>query len=149
MTPVTELPPPHGRATPSDAGEAAALAAELRRRMAALEEQLAAVNRQQTELRAALNQLLARFPEPAHTEAGGAGPPALRQCAADVLRVLREVGRPLGTLEILDEMATRHLGWRESTVRHVLADLVNEGIVREGQRPMSYSLVDVEKPYGT
>jgi hypothetical protein len=141
MTPATELPPPRGRAAPGDTAEASAAVAELRRQIAALDEQVAAVNRQQAALRAALNQLLARFPEAGQAaEPGGAGPPALRQCAADVLRVLREVGRPLGTLEILEEMATRHLGWRESTVRHVLADLVNEGIVREGQRPMSYSL---------
>ena len=68
------------------------------------------------------------------------GPGQLQSCAGDVLRVLREVGRPLGTLEILEEMAARHLSWRESTVRHVLADLKEEGVVREGKRPMSYSL---------
>jgi hypothetical protein len=132
MTPTTE------RASP-DAPEAVAAVAELRRQMASLEEQVAVVNRQQTALRAALDQLLARFPELTPAERGATSPP-LRQCAADVVRVLREVGRPLGTLEILEELATRHLTWRESTVRHVLADLVNEGIVREGKRPMSYSL---------
>jgi hypothetical protein len=110
--------------------------------MAFLDEQVAAVNRQQAALRAALNQLLARFPELGHNaEPGATGQPPLRQCACDVVRVLREVGRPLGTLEILEELAVRHLTWRESTVRHVLADLANEGIVREGQRPMSYCLV--------
>jgi hypothetical protein len=138
MTPTTELSWPRGRATSADAGKAAAVAAELRQRMAALEEQIAAVSRQQATLRAALNQLLARFPELA--QAAEPGQPSLRQCADDVVRVLREVGRPLGPLEILEELAIRHLSWRESTVRHVLADLTNEGVVREGQRPMSYCL---------
>jgi hypothetical protein len=135
MTTVTELPLPRGRATPPDVGLAAA---ELRQQMAALEEQIAAVCRQQAALRAALNQLVTRFPELG--QAPELGQQSVRQCAGDVVRVLREVGRPLGTLEILEELATRHLSWRESTVRHVLADLANEGVVREGQRPMSYSL---------
>jgi hypothetical protein len=140
MTVATELPLPRGRTAPTDAAEAAATVAELRRQMSALEEQVVAINRQQAALRAALNQVLGRFPELGQAAEPGAAPLSLRQCAADVVRVLREVGRPLGTLEILEELAVRHLGWRESIVRHVLADLVNEGIVREGQRPMSYSL---------
>jgi hypothetical protein len=118
--------------------------AGLRQQMLALEEQLAIVHQQQAALRTAINQLLARFPE-AEPVAGpsGVAPPLLQRCAEDVLRVLREVGRPLGTLEILEEMALRHLSWRESTVRHALADLKNEGVVREGdgERPRSYSLV--------
>jgi hypothetical protein len=117
--------------------------AGLRQQMAVLDEQLAAVNRQQAELRMALNHLLARFPESgAAVEASGTAQPLIQRCAGDVVRLLREIGRPLGTLEILEEMASRHLSWRESTVRHVLADLKNEGIVREGdgQRPLSYSL---------
>jgi hypothetical protein len=138
MTSVTELSPPRGQPTSPDAREAATVAAELRQKIAALEEQIAAINRQQTALRAALHQLLGRFPELG--QAAEPAPPPLRQCAADVVRVLREVGRPLGTVEILEELANRHLSWRESTVRHVLADLMNEVIVREGQRPMSYGL---------
>jgi hypothetical protein len=117
--------------------------AALRQQMTALEEQLAAITRQQAVLRAALNHLLARFPEAGHpADPGNAAPAQLQRCADDVMRVLREVGRPLGTLEILEELARRHLSWRESTVRHVLADLKNEGLLREGggERPMSYSL---------
>ena len=94
-------------------------------------------------MRTALQRLLARFPDVAPGgEAGLAGEPLHQRCAGDVVRVLREVGRPLGTLEILEEMAARHLSSRESTVRHVLADLKNEGIVREGEseRPRSYVL---------
>ncbi|HEX5272275.1 MAG TPA: hypothetical protein VFW33_17380, partial [Gemmataceae bacterium] len=136
MTSATEIPLPHGKAAPEDV---AATVAELRRQMAALDEQVAAVNRQQEAVRAALEQLLARFPELGQAAPSGSSTPP-RQCADDVVRVLREVGRPLGPLEILEELAVRHLTWRESTVRHVLADLVNEGIVRGGQRPMSYSL---------
>jgi hypothetical protein len=117
--------------------------AALRQRMGALEEQLAAVNQQQAALRAALSQLLARFPEGGPTGEAAVGQPSLQRCAGDVVRVLREVGRPLGTLEILDELAARHLSWREGTVRHVLADLKSDGVVREGdaERSLSYSLV--------
>jgi hypothetical protein len=143
MTLTTEVPPSGGRTDPPEAADTAATLASLRRQMAALEEQLAAVNRQQTALRAALNQLLARFPEPAQAaDAGGVGEPSLQRCAGDIVRVLREVGRPLGALEILEAMAARHLSWRESTVRHALADLKNEGVVREGdgERSLSYSL---------
>lgn len=143
MTLSTEMPTLRGRAAVLEMGDAAEAVASLRRQMAALEEQLTAVNRQQAALRAALDQLLARFPEGAHGgETADGGQPLLRRCAGDVVRVLREVGRPLGALEILEEMAARHLSWRESTVRHVLADLKNEGVVREGdgERPLSYCL---------
>jgi hypothetical protein len=120
------------------------IVAALRQQMAALEEHVAAINQQQASLRASLNHLLAHLAEPGPTAETGAttGQPQLRSCADDVVRVLREVGRPLGTLEILEEMANRHLSWRESTVRHALADLKSDGIVREGdgQRAMSYSL---------
>jgi hypothetical protein len=143
MTLSPEVPTARGRAAVFGEGDTAQTLAALRRRMAVLEEQLAAVNQQQAALRAALHQLLAHFPEgTAGAETGAAAEPLLQRCAGDVMRVLREVGRPLGTLEILEEMATRHLTWRESTVRHVLADLTNEGMVREGdgERPLSYCL---------
>jgi hypothetical protein len=139
MPPSTEVPVFHGEAADADA-----TLASLRRRMAILEEQLAAVNQKQTELRAALAQVLARFPEAGQAaEMDAGGQPLLQRCADDVVRVLREAGRPLGTLEILDEMTARHLSWRESTVRHVLADLKNDGVIRDGdgERPRSYSLV--------
>jgi hypothetical protein len=143
MTPATDRPTTHGpAAAPEGASPAEAIAA-LRQQMAGLEEQLAAVNQQQTALRAALNQLLARFPEAVQAaDNGPVGPAMLQRCAGDVVRVLREVGRPLGTLEILEELAARHLSWRESAVRHVLADLKNEGVVREGGggRSLSYHL---------
>jgi hypothetical protein len=131
-------------ATPHpDLGDKTELVTALRQQMAALEEQVAAINQQQAALRASLNHLLARSAEPAPAaERVATGQPQLPSCADDVVRVLREVGRPLGTLEILEELATRHLSWRESTVRHALADLKNEGVVREGdgERQLSYSL---------
>jgi hypothetical protein len=143
MTRPTDLPTPDGCSPVAEGGDTAEALTALRQQMAVLEEQLAAVNRQQAALRTSLNHLLARFPEAGQpVETGGVGAPMLQRCAGDVVRVLREVGRPLGALEILEEMAIRHLGWRESTVRHVLADLKNDGIVREGEgeRPLSYSL---------
>src|SRR5690242_15647444 len=107
MTLTTEPPSLGGRAGQTDMSEVAETLASLRRQMAALDEQLAAVMRQQAGLRAALKQLLARFPEAGHAaDAGPEGQPPLQRCAADIVRVLREVGRPLGTLEILEELAT-------------------------------------------
>ena len=123
-----ESPTLPGRAAFADVGEPAEALAALRRQMAALEEQLAAVNQQQAELRTTLNRLLERFPEAGRVLDNASAEPLHRRFAGDVVRVLREVGRPLGTLEILEEMAARHLSSRESTVRHVLADLKNEGM---------------------
>jgi hypothetical protein len=141
MSAVTDLTRREEKgATPT----ADALAA-LGKQMAALEEQIAAVCRQQASLRAALADLQARFPEAGPPAEAATAPddPALQQCARDVVRVLREVGRPLTPLEILEEMATRHLGWRESAVRHVLADLTSDGVLAEGAgaRPRTYALV--------
>ncbi len=143
MTGTTEGTTPRVRTDRPEGGGVAETVAALRQQMAALDERLADVARQQAALRAALNQLLARLPEAGQpAEVGAEGLPMLQQCASDIVRVLREVGRPLGTLEILDELAVRHLGWRESAVRHALAELKNEGIVREGDggRPMSFTL---------
>ncbi|HKI35854.1 MAG TPA: hypothetical protein VKA46_28620 [Gemmataceae bacterium] len=127
---------------PAMKGDVAETLTALRQQLAVLEEQVSAVNRQQAALRTAINHLRARFPEAGPVAETGGGQPMLQRCAGDVVRVLREVGRPLGTLELLEEMALRHLSWRENTVRHVLADLKNEGVVREGdgERPLSYSL---------
>jgi hypothetical protein len=143
MAPTTDSPSlQRGSALPVTAPVADSIAS-LQRQMAALEEQLAVIGRQQAALRASLNLLLAQVLETApQAENGVQSEPTLQRCADDIVRVLREVGRPLGTLEILDELAARHLTWRESTVRHVLADLKNDGAVREGEagRSLSYSL---------
>ena len=110
----------------------------LRQRIAELESRLEAVCRQEEALRAALDELRSRLPE-----AEPHADPVLRECARDVVRVLRSAGRPLTPLQILDEMAGRHLTWREGTVRHVLADLAAEGVVREGgeDRPRGFQLI--------
>ncbi len=143
MTTITELPHADHDTAACEAVTLAATIASLRRQLAALEEQVVAITRQQAALRASLNLLLAQCPECGATlETGVASEPTLRHCAEDIVRVLREVGRPLGALEILDELAAHHLSWRESTVRHVLADLKNDGVVREGEagRALSYGL---------
>jgi hypothetical protein len=142
MTTTSEPPSLQPDHAGHEAATLVATIASLRRQMAALEEQVAAITRQQAALRASLNLLLAQCPECPPVENGVVGEPTLRHCAEDIIRVLRELGRPVGALEILDELAARHLSWRESTVRHVLADLKNDGVVREGDagRSLSYSL---------
>ncbi len=131
MTAATEQFRTHK--TPTDA----AALASLREQIADLEGQLTELTRHQQALRTALDDLRARLPkgEP-HSD------PALGHCARDVVRLLRGAGRPLTALELLEEMATHRLNWREGTVRHVLADLTAEGVLREGHglRPRSYLL---------
>jgi Fe2+ or Zn2+ uptake regulation protein len=80
-------------------------------------------------------------PEPGQCEAI----PAERivtSCARDIVRVLEEVGHPLTTLEILEELVHRHLSWRENTVRHALDLLLDQGAISDTAniRPHSYGL---------
>jgi hypothetical protein len=109
----------------------------------AIREQLARLH-QQLELVAQRQQLLfdlvsrsqpaaAATRKPAETADHLAAVPAqevLAECAQDLLRVFREVGHPLTTLEILEELVRRQLRWRESTVSHTLAYLTDHGLVR-------------------
>src|SRR5262249_36484417 len=55
----------------------------------------------------------------------------LADCARDIVRVLREAGRPLTTLEILEQLVNRQLRWGESTVRSALAGLTDHGVSRK------------------
>ena len=107
--------------------------AAIRRQVNGLSQELASLARRYDELAAVVNQSL-----PQHHEGKAVdhppGPPArevLAQCGHDIVRILREVGRPLTMLEILDELVHRHLNWRESTVSHTLAELMDQGLVRE------------------
>ena len=118
--------------------------AALRRQLSALTEQVTALARRQDELDALVNHTLPRPAEGKPTD-HAALPPArdvLVRCGQDLVRVLREVGRPLTTLEILDELVHRHLNWRESTVSHTLAELIDQGLVQEkaGDGPRRYLL---------
>lgn len=130
MTSAPEVPSTRGATVPAD--DAVLLA-----RVAELEERLSALDRQRETVQAELAGLRARL---AGTEPHPA--PELEQCARDVVQVLRDAPQPLTALEILVEVAARGLAWREGTVRHVLADLVSEGMVREGNggRPHSFAL---------
>jgi hypothetical protein len=119
--------------------------ATLRQQLSALTQQVAALARRQEALDAFLNHEL---PRPAEGKPAdhGALPPArevLARCGQDLVRVLREVGRPLTTLEMLDELVHRHLNWRESTVSHTLAELIDQGLVQEKAEdgPRRYILV--------
>ena len=124
--------------------------AAIRQQLSALGQQLTALARRHEELAAVVHQTL-----PGAHEAKAAdhlhGPPAaevLARCGQDILRVLREVGRPLTTLEILDELVHRHLNWRESTVSHTLAELKDQGTIREkgGDGPRHYVMATPSKP---
>ena len=105
----------------------------IRLQLVLLSQQISALREEHRELAAFVNEA-----GPRRQEAKGADHPhtvpaqeVLLRCGQDILRVLREVGRPLTTLEILDELVHRHSSWRESAVSHTLAELSAQGLVRE------------------
>jgi hypothetical protein len=105
----------------------------IRKQLAQLSQQLSALAQEHKALAAMVNQSMSRRPEakgPDHPP-GAPVEEVLARCGQDILRVLREVGRPLTTLEILDELVHRHMSWRESTVSHTLAELTAQGLIRE------------------
>jgi Fe2+ or Zn2+ uptake regulation protein len=63
-------------------------------------------------------------------------------CARAIVDVLREAGRPLTVLDLLDELGRHYRGWTSAAVRHTLADLVEQGVVTADHdaRPCSYAL---------
>jgi hypothetical protein len=108
--------------------------AAIRQELVGLGQRLGALFEQQKELAALVAQALPRRSEGKSAEqvehpSGALVREILVKCGQDIQRVLREVGRPLTTLEILDELVQRHLSWRESTVSHTLADLMDRGVI--------------------
>lgn len=75
----------------------------------------------------------------------------LARCAHDVVQILRDAGKPLTTLEILDALVQHHRSWRESMVRHVIEDLRDRGIIEDTSqiRPYSYALAKTDLPSRT
>ena len=145
--------PAHDPESPCTQAQVAALAEQV----ANLREEMTALRRQQDFLAAQVYRLQTQAAEyeaktgaePAKTDVGRpANLPArpgndpARGCAHDIVRVLQEVGHPLTTLGILEELVRRKLVWGDSTLRHVLAGLVDEGIVKERRDigPHSYGL---------
>jgi predicted transcriptional regulator len=65
-------------------------------------------------------------------------------CGRAIVSVLREAGRPLTVLDLLDDLGRHYRGWTSSTVRHTLAELAERGVVavRRDQRPCGYALGD-------
>jgi hypothetical protein len=116
----------------------------IRRQLGALGQELAELKRRHEELTAVVQQTFLHHQEKSADHPHG--PPArevLARCGQDIVRVLREVGRPLTTLEILDELVHRHLNWRESTVSHTLAELMDQGLVQDktSEGPRRHMLV--------
>jgi hypothetical protein len=103
--------------------------------LAALQEQLAALCEQHKTLCAVVQQrpFLTGPAEQSAAAASEVAPgPAqetLAECARDIVRVLREAGHPLTTLEILEQLVGQQLRWRESTAAHALVELVDHGVV--------------------
>jgi hypothetical protein len=107
----------------------------IHRQLAALTEQVAGLTEQQKTLYNLVSQL-AFQPAPAEHSRKAVQDTlstqvqeTLADCARDIVRVLREAGHPLTTLEILEQLVNRKLRWRESTVSHALADLTDHGVV--------------------
>ena len=82
-------------------------------------------------------------PETSQSEEKGRGnSPVVR----DILKTIREVGRPLTKTRLLDEMAARGMEWSERAVGGWLARLVDEGTLDnpEEARPRGYRLPEWE-----
>jgi hypothetical protein len=109
----------------------------IRQLLAALNDQLAVVTERQQTLFEMFRRLQpagrdGRSPEEtAGTPAATPGQEVVAGCAQDILAVLREVGRPLTRLEVLEELVRRQLRWRENTVSHALVHLTEHGLVDE------------------
>lgn len=72
-------------------------------------------------------------------EQDGAG---LSPCVLDILKVLREVGKPLSRTRLTEEMQKRGLYWSDRTVARYLAHLMEDGTIEnpEDARPRGYRL---------
>jgi hypothetical protein len=130
--------------------------AAIRQELAVQSQQLTALFDQQKELAALVGRLLPLrggepAAEPVEHHAAVPGREILARCGQDLLRVLREVGRPLTTLEILDALVQRHRSWPESTVSHTLADLKDQGLVCDsgGSGPHRHRLMSPPAPQAT
>lgn len=66
----------------------------------------------------------------------------LSPCVLDILKVLRELKRPLSRTRLQEEMAKRGMYWSDRTVARYLAHLMEDGTVEnpEDARPRGYRL---------
>jgi hypothetical protein len=120
----------------------------LREQLDAVQAKLAALGEQHDEISALLHECLHGSQTTRQGEEPVPAPPpadaqaVLADCAQDIVRVLHEVGHPLTTLEILEELVRRHASWRENTVRHALTELLDKGVitVTGDTGPYSYQL---------
>jgi hypothetical protein len=64
----------------------------------------------------------------------------------DILATLREVGKPLTTTRLMEEMEKRRRHWNQRSVSHYLARMVEDGtLVNDPEaRPRGYRLSDAE-----
>jgi hypothetical protein len=74
------------------------------------------------------------------------GARGLSPCVLDILKVLREVRRPLSRTRLLEEMARRGMDWSERTVARYVADLMADGTIvnPEGEHPRGYRMASPE-----
>ena len=56
--------------------------------------------------------------------------PAPRQCVKDVVKTLRQAGRPLSRMKLYQEMDQRGRRWSRKEIRHALVELRATGTVR-------------------
>jgi hypothetical protein len=69
-----------------------------------------------------------RFDEPREERGKG-----LHPCVEHILAVLREAGRPLTGMRILEEMAKKGIEWSKTTVETHVADMMRDGIIENVQ----------------
>jgi Ribonuclease R winged-helix domain len=68
------------------------------------------------------------------------------KCAADILRILREVGKPLTRTALLSEMAKRGIEWSDRSLSSWLSRMVNDGVLLNNayKKPCGYRLTEWE-----
>jgi len=66
----------------------------------------------------------------------------LSPCILDILKVLREVRKPLSRTRLMEEMTKRGMYWSDRTVARYLAQLMEDGTVEnpDEARPRGYRL---------
>jgi hypothetical protein len=81
-------------------------------------------------------------PGVAQEASGGEKGPGIHRCTRDILRTLREAGKPLTKTRLLEEMERLGYDWSESTVCRRLAELMEDGTLTNdpNDRPRGYRL---------
>jgi hypothetical protein len=81
-------------------------------------------------------------PGVAQEASSGEKGPGIHRCTRDILRTLREAGKPLTKTRLLEEMERLGFEWSESMVCRRLAEMMSDGTLEnpDDARPRGYRL---------